>query len=94
VGITTSTILIVFRLAIICLGVNPGACSLAIRRASLLGNAEPFIDFMLERILETIKTKGDAQKKNVGVNVGVKLSARERDWVMKKLDNKVGVSTI
>ena len=36
---------------------------------------------MLERILETIKTKGDAQKKNVGVNVGVKLSARERDLI-------------
>ena len=50
---------------------------LAIRRASLLGNAEPFIDFMLERILETIKTKGDAEQKNVGVNVGVKLSVRE-----------------
>jgi hypothetical protein len=36
---------------------------------------------MLERILETIKVKGDAQKKNVGVNVGVKLSARERDLI-------------
>ena len=60
---------------------NQSGYYLAIRRASLLGNAEPFIDFMLERILETIKTKGDAQKKNVGVNVGVKLSARERDLI-------------
>ena len=33
VGITTLTILIVFRLVIICLGVNPGACSLAIARS-------------------------------------------------------------
>ena len=47
----------------------------------MLGNSEAFIDFMLERILETIKVKGDAQKKNVGVNVGVKLSARERDLI-------------
>ena len=27
------------------------------------------------------KVKGDSQKKNVGVNVGVKLSARERDLI-------------
>ena len=36
------------------------------------------------------KTKGDAQKKNVGVKVGVKLSAREGSdksgvWVVKAL---------
>ncbi len=36
---------------------------------------------MLERILETIKVKSSTQKKNVGVNVGVKLSARERDLI-------------
>jgi len=60
---------------------NQSGYYLDIRRASLLGNSEAFIDFMLERILETIKVKGDAQKKNVGVNVGVKLSARERDLI-------------
>ena len=61
---------------------NQGGYYLAIRRSSLLGNAEPFIDFMLERILQTIRDKGEIVQDvgvNVGANVGVKLSARERD---------------
>ena len=78
---------------------NQSGYYLAIRRASLLGNAEPFIDFMLERILETIKTKGDAKKKNVGVNVGVnvsvKLSARERDLIeLLRLDGTLTAARI
>ena len=78
---------------------NQSGYYLAIRRASLLGNAEPFIDFMLERILETIKTKGDAQKKNVGVNigvnVGVRLSARERDLIeLLRLDGTLTAGRI
>ena len=64
---------------------NQGGYYLAIRRSSLLGNSEPFVDFMLERILQTIKVNVSAQRNrkdvgvNVGVNVGVRLSARERD---------------
>ena len=57
---------------------NQSGYYLAIRRSTLLGNSEPFIDYMLERILQAIKGKG-GELKNVGVNVGVKLSARERD---------------
>ena len=54
---------------------------------------------MLERILETIKTKGDAKKKNVGVNVGVnvsvKLSARERDLIeLLRLDGTLTAARI
>ena len=56
---------------------NQSGYYLAIRRSTLLGNSEPFIDFMLERILQAIKGKGE-ELKNVGVNVGVKLSARAR----------------
>ena len=37
---------------------NQGGYYLAIRRSTLLGNSEPFIDFMLERILQAIKGKG------------------------------------
>ena len=78
---------------------NQSGYYLAIRRASLIGNAEPFIDFMLERILETIKAKGDSQKKNVGanvgVNVGVKLSARERDLIeLIRLDGSLTAARI
>lgn len=55
---------------------------LAIRRSSLIGDARPFLDFMLERILQAIKDsllkQGDVGV-NVGANVGVHLSARERD---------------
>ena len=61
---------------------NQSGYYLAIRRSTLLGNSEPFIDFMLERILQAIKGKGEELKNvgvSVGVNVGVKLSARERD---------------
>ena len=64
---------------------NQSGYYLAIRRSSLLGNSEPFVDFMLERILQTIKGNVAAHRDckdvgvNVGVNVGVKLSARERD---------------
>lgn len=61
---------------------NQSGYYLAIRRASLLGNSEPFIDFMLERILQALKIKGKERKDvgvNVGLNVGVRLSARERD---------------
>ena len=74
---------------------NQSGYYLAIRRASLLGNAEPFIDFMLERILETIKAKGDSQKRNVGVNVGVKLSVRERDLIeLIRLDGSLTAARI
>ena len=78
---------------------NQSGYYLAIRRASLIGNAEPFIDFMLERILETIKAKGDSQKKNVGANVGanvgVKLSARERDLIeLIRLDGSLTAARI
>lgn len=74
---------------------NQSGYYLAIRRASLIGNAEPFIDFMLERILETIKAKGDSLKKNVGVNVGVKLSARERDLIeLIRLDGSLTAARI
>ena len=48
---------------------NQNGYYLAIRRSTLLGNSEPFIDFMLERILQAIKGKGE-ELKNVGVNVG------------------------
>ncbi len=61
---------------------NQSGYYLAIRRSSLLGNSEPFIDFMLERILQAVQIKVGESKDvgvNVGVNVGVKLSARERD---------------
>ena len=67
---------------------------LAIRRSTLLGNSEPFIDFMLERILQTIKGKGE-ELKNVGVNVGVKLSARERDLLeLLRLDGTLTAARI
>ena len=61
---------------------NQSGYYLAIRRSPLLGNSEPFIDLMLERTLQAIKGKGEELKNvgvSVGVNVGVKLSARERD---------------
>ena len=53
---------------------NQSGYYLAIRRASLLGNSEPFIDFMLGRILQALRIKGKERK-----DVGVRLSARERD---------------
>lgn len=43
----------------------------------MIGDCFPFIEFMLERIKETILEAKQAATKNVGVNVGVKLSARE-----------------
>lgn len=61
---------------------NQSGYYLAIRRSTLLGNSEPFIDFMLARILQALKVKRGERRDvgvNVGVNVGVKLSARERD---------------
>ena len=61
---------------------NQSGYYLAIHRSSLLGNSGPFIDFMLQRILQAITTKGKGRPNvgvSVGVNVGVKLSARERD---------------
>lgn len=61
---------------------NQSGYYLAIRRSSLIANSRPFIDFMLARILQTIRDKGETNGNvgaNVGVNVGVKLSARERD---------------
>ena len=48
---------------------NQSGYYLAIRRSTLLGNSEPFIDLMLEHILQAIKGKGE-ELKNVGVNVG------------------------
>ena len=61
---------------------NQSGYYLAIRRSTLLGDSGPFIDFMLARILQAIRVRGDALGDvgvNVGVNVGVKLSVRERD---------------
>ena len=73
---------------------NQSGYYLAIRRSTLLGNSEPFIDFMLERILQTIKGKGE-ELKNVGVNVGVKLSARERDLLeLLRLDGTLTAARI
>ncbi len=73
---------------------NQSGYYLAIRRSTLLGNSEPFIDFMLERILQAIKDKGE-DLKNVGVNVGVKLSARERDLLeLLRLDGTLTAARI
>ena len=73
---------------------NQSGYYLAIRRSTLLGNSEPFIDFMLERILQAIKVKGE-ELKNVGVNVGVKLSARERDLLeLLRLDGTLTAARI
>lgn len=52
----------------------------------------PFIEFMLERIKETILEAKQVAKKNVGVsvgvNVGVKLSARDLDLLeLLRIDN-------
>ena len=73
---------------------NQSGYYLAIRRSTLLENSEPFIDFMLERILQAIKGKGE-ELKNVGVNVGVKLSARERDLLeLLRLDGTLTAARI
>ena len=73
---------------------NQSGYYLSIQRSTLLGNSEPFIDFMLERILQTIKGKGE-ELKNVGVNVGVKLSARERDLLeLLRLDGTLTAARI
>jgi Fic family protein len=59
---------------------NQAGYYLAIRRSSLIGDSGPFLDFMLERILQAIRTKGEEGRDvgvNVGVNVGEKLSERE-----------------
>ena len=69
---------------------NQSGYYLAIRRSTLLGNSEPFIDFMLERILQAIKGKGEELK-----NVGVKLSARERDLLeLLRLDGTLTAARI
>ena len=77
---------------------NQSGYYLAIRRSTLLGNSEPFIDFMLERILQAIKGKGEEFKNvgvSVGVNVGVKLSARERDLLeLLRLDGTLTAARI
>lgn len=60
---------------------NQAGYYLAIRRSSLIGDSGPFLDFMLERILQSIRTKGGEERDvggNVGGNVGGKLSSRER----------------
>ena len=56
---------------------NQAGYYLAIRRSSLIGDSGPFLDFMLERILQSIRTKGGGER-DVGGNVGGKLSSRER----------------
>lgn len=77
---------------------NQSGYYLAIRRSTLLGNSEPFIDFMLERILQAIMGKGEELKDvgvNVGINVGVKLSARERDLLeLLRLDGTLTAARI
>lgn len=73
---------------------NQSGYYLAIRRSSLLGNSESFIDFMLERILQAIRVKGE-EVENVGVNVGVKLSARERDLLeLLRLDGTLTAARV
>ena len=73
---------------------NQSGYYLSIRRSTLLGNSEPFIDFMLERILQAIKGKGE-EFKNVGVSVGVRLSSRERDLLeLLRLDGTLTAARI
>lgn len=51
-------------------------------------------DFMLERILQALKIKGK-ERKDVGVNVGVRLSARERDLLeLLRLDGTLTAARI
>ncbi|MBQ8571716.1 MAG: Fic family protein [Kiritimatiellae bacterium] len=71
---------------------NQNGYYLALRRSSLIGDCFPFIEFMLERIKETILEAKQATTKNVGVNVGVsvgvKLSARDLDLLeLLRIDN-------
>ena len=67
---------------------NQNGYYLALRRSSLIGDCFPFIEFMLERIKETILEAKQAAMKNVGVNVGVKLSARDLDLLeLLRIDN-------
>ena len=77
---------------------NQSGYYLSIRRSTLLGNSEPFIDFMLERILQAIKGKGEEFKNvgaNVGVSVGVRLSSRERDLLeLLRLDGTLTAARI
>ena len=77
---------------------NQSGYDLAIRRSSLIANSKPFIDFMLERILQTIKNKSEERKDvgaNVGANVGVRLSARERDLLeLLRLDGTLTAARI
>lgn len=69
---------------------NQSGYYLSIRRSTLLGNSEPFIDFMLERILQAIKGKGEEFK-----NVGVGLSSRERDLLeLLRLDGTLTAARI
>jgi hypothetical protein len=54
-----------------------------------LGNAAPFIDFMLERILQAVKIKEGLK------NVGIKRSARERDRLdLLRLDGTLTATRI
>ena len=77
---------------------NQSGYYLAIRRSTLLRNSEPFIDFMLERILQAIKVERKGRRDvgvNVGVNVGVKLSPRERDLLeLLRLDGTLTATKI
>ncbi len=77
---------------------NQSGYYLAIQRSTLLGNSEPFIDFMLERILQALALKGEELKNvgvNAGVNVGVKLSVRERDLLaLLRLDASLTAARI
>ena len=60
---------------------NQAGYYLAIRRSSLIGDSGPFLDFMLERILQAIRPKGGEDRDvgvNVGANVGAMLFSRER----------------
>lgn len=57
---------------------NQAGYYLAIRRSSLIGDSGPFLDFMLERILQSIREKSGDVGANVGANVGATLSPRER----------------
>ncbi len=57
---------------------NPQAYYDAIARSSDIGDCRPFIDYMLEEILETLKRKQGERSADVGTNVGINVGAKER----------------
>lgn len=63
---------------------NQSGYYLAIRRSSLLGNSEPFIDFMLARILQTIRDSRETRAERL-------LTAlRKKDFIVRHGSDKNG----